>query len=221
MSASLRLLTSLAMVAAVAMTGCKPPPAPAAGGLVSGSQPDAPASTTPVSAQPNASVTIEPGVNSFPAGTNTAPPAQAPPATGGTPLAANPDLLPVGVANSRGPQDDAAPAQAGSVASARSPSIRLSAGVAVPTSLPGGTQMGISVDYAITGPLNGAAKYLWVIKSEAGQIESEVQLQTRGTLQAIVPLRPDDRPFNVQIVEVLTSGERKRVSNEAVMQTSY
>src|SRR5687768_6485078 len=84
----------------------------------------------------------------------------------------------------RGPQDDAAPAQAGSVASARSPSIRLSAGVAVPTSLPGGTQMGISVDYAITGPLNGAAKYLWVIKSEAGQIESEVQLQTRGTLQA-------------------------------------
>ena len=82
--------------------------------------------------------------------------------------------------------------------------------------------MGMSVDYTIRGALSRSSRYVWVISSEAGEIEAEVKLAASGTLANFVPtLRPDDRPFNCRIEEITPGGRRVRVSNVATMQTNY
>ncbi len=80
-------------------------------------------------------------------------------------------------------------------------SIHLSAGVALPQSLPIGTTMGFSVDYQFAGGEPGSSLYLWVIKPSKGQtIKQPVQLRAQGTLQGFFPpLRPENGPFSTHI----------------------
>lgn len=163
--------------------------------------------------------------------------AGSPPAAS-TPIAANPGLIPVDQIGSAGAKS--APGQGGAaqgqgtpqpgprststnVVPSGTPPIHLSAGIAVPQSLPTGTQMGISVDYAIRGALNRSSRYVLVISSEGGgSVEAEVKLATSGTFQDFVPkLRPEDRPFNCRIDEVTPGGRRIRASNVAPLQTNY
>jgi len=82
------------------------------------------------------------------------------------------------------------------------PSIRLSAGVALPQSLPTGTAMGMSVDYVFTaGQPVSSQRYVWVIEPAKGNlVKQRVQLSQRGTLQAFFPqLRPENGPFRAYI----------------------
>jgi len=80
--------------------------------------------------------------------------------------------------------------------------IRLSAGVALPQTLPTGTAVGISVDYQFTqgGPAAGA-NYVWVIEAAGNNetIKQPVQLSDRGTLQGFTPFRPEHGPFSTHI----------------------
>jgi hypothetical protein len=102
-------------------------------------------------------------------------------------------------------------------ASASKPSIRLSVGIALPQTLPDGTQVGVSVDYKLTsGSLNASAKYLWVIESRQGETAMEVNLKAQGgNLAGFLPIsiRPEDSPFKARIDELSSSGSRTRVSN--------
>ena len=95
--------------------------------------------------------------------------------------------------------------------------IKLSVGIALPQTLPDGTQVGVSVDYKLLKPsLNSAAKYLWVIESAKGEIAMEVQIKPEGgNLAGFLPLeiRPGDSPFKARIDEVMSSGSRVTVSN--------
>jgi len=96
------------------------------------------------------------------------------------------------------------------------PSIRLSVGIALPQTLPDGTQIGVSVDYKVTGQLNTSAKYVWVIESRQGETAMEVQLKPQGgNLASFLPIdiRPGDSPFKARIDEVSSSGSRVCVSN--------
>jgi hypothetical protein len=83
------------------------------------------------------------------------------------------------------------------------PAIKLSAGVALPQSLPTGTAMGFSVDYRFTqGGPGTVSRCVWVIEaSRADQpVRQDVQLQTEGTLQMFVPQwRPEHGPFRCHI----------------------
>ena len=82
------------------------------------------------------------------------------------------------------------------------PSIRLSAGVALPQSLPTGTAMGISVDYAFAaGQPLPSLSYVWVIEpAKADPVKQPVQLSQSGTLQAFfTQLRPEHGPFHAHI----------------------
>ncbi|MCE9526350.1 MAG: hypothetical protein K8R36_09885 [Planctomycetales bacterium] len=93
----------------------------------------------------------------------------------------------------------------------------------MPQSLPIGTVMAISVDYAVRGRLNPSSHYVWVIKSGAGEAVSEVALDNSGNLSAFFEkLKPEHRPFTARIEEV-TPGSKRRtvVSNEVPLQTSY
>jgi hypothetical protein len=179
-----------------------------------------------------------PAAESSAAGESATPPAPQAPPPAGTPIVANSGLIPVDQIGKAGAQS-AAPGQAGArgqgapAAAARGqstpaatsgvPPIQLSAGIAVPQSLPTGTQMGVSVDYAIRGALNRSSRYVLVISSEGGgNVEAEVKLATSGTLQDFVPkLRPEDRPFNCRIDEITPGGRRVRASNVAPLQTNY
>jgi hypothetical protein len=103
--------------------------------------------------------------------------------------------------------------------------VQLSAGVAVPQSLPGGTQIGVSVDYRVSGSLHPSARYALVIESGAGELALEVRLAAAGgTLQSFLPLavRPEHQPFRAR-VEMLLPGESQpsRISNTANLQTNY
>lgn len=83
--------------------------------------------------------------------------------------------------------------------------IRLSAGVALPQSLPTGTQIGFSVDYQFhIGSPDPAGQYVWEIKTGDGTIRRvPVQLTGRkGTLNRFMPLRPSDGPFVSRIASV-------------------
>jgi hypothetical protein len=82
--------------------------------------------------------------------------------------------------------------------------------------LPDGTQVGVSVDYKVTGKLNSSAKYVWVIESRQGETAMEVQIKPQGgNLASFLPIsiRPGDSPFRARIDEVSSSGSRVRVSN--------
>jgi hypothetical protein len=101
-------------------------------------------------------------------------------------------------------------------------SIHLSAGIAVPQSLPIGTVMAISVDYSLRSELR-ASQYVLVVKSSAGEIVNEVKLESSGNLSAFFQqLRPEHRPFSVRIEEVIPGSKRRAViSNELTLKTDY
>jgi hypothetical protein len=83
--------------------------------------------------------------------------------------------------------------------------------------------MAMSVDYSVRGRLNSSSAYVWVIKSGAGEVVSEVKLDDSGNLSAFCEkLKPEHRPFSARIEEV-TPGSKRRtvVSNEVPLQTSY
>lgn len=76
--------------------------------------------------------------------------------------------------------------------------IKLSAGTALPQSLPTGTAMGFSVDYEfVSGRPDASAEYFWVIKSAQGRtVKQSVHLGPRGTLQGFVlEFQPEHGPF--------------------------
>ena len=80
--------------------------------------------------------------------------------------------------------------------------IKLSLGVALPQSLPTGTAMGLSVEYAFTeGQPLPSLSYVWVIEPAKGDpVRQPVQLGRSGTLQAFfTQLRPDHGPFSCHI----------------------
>ena len=107
---------------------------------------------------------------------------------------------------------------------AAQPPIRLSAGVAVPQSLPDGTQIGVSVDYRVSGRINTSSRYLLVIESKGKEVEFEVKLSPPGgTLQGFCPasVRPEDQPFRARLDEQRSANVRDKVSNTVNLQTSY
>jgi hypothetical protein len=102
--------------------------------------------------------------------------------------------------------------------------IHLSAGVALPQLLPEGTQIGVSVDYAVRGELKSSSRYMLVVESSAGEIAMEVKLEPAGgTIQGFLPLsvRPEHQPFRARIDELPAGGKPAKVSNSAVLATSY
>jgi hypothetical protein len=103
------------------------------------------------------------------------------------------------------------------------PPIHLSAGVALPQLLPEGTQVGVSVDYKITGALK-SSRYVLVIESSAGQIAVPVQLSPMGgTLQGFFPpsVRPEHQPFRARIDEYPATDNPIQASNTVPLRTSY
>jgi len=84
-------------------------------------------------------------------------------------------------------------------APSRQPSIRLSAGVALPQSLPTGTAMGFTADYQfVEGEPSPSSPYFWVIQPSKGQpVKLEVRLKRKGTLPPtfIQQFRPENGPF--------------------------
>lgn len=103
------------------------------------------------------------------------------------------------------PEDRGKPAPRTSPRSPSSPPnetpIQLSAGVALPQSLPTGTSMGFSVDYKfVVGP-GQATEYFWVIQPAKGKaLRQPARLKAQGTLQGFVPeLRPENGPFQTYI----------------------
>jgi hypothetical protein len=93
--------------------------------------------------------------------------------------------------------------------------VSLSAGVALPQSLPQGTVMGFSVDYEFSGggPVSGR-RYLMVIQPRGGTAaEVEFQPAASGNWTAFVPeLGPNQAPFTAQVVELAEDGTRAVVS---------
>jgi len=82
--------------------------------------------------------------------------------------------------------------------------------------------MAISVDYSLNVELNPKARYLWVIKSGAGERINEVKLDATGNLSAFfLDLKPEHRPFTARIEEVVSSRHRTVISNEAPLKTDY
>jgi hypothetical protein len=103
--------------------------------------------------------------------------------------------------------------------------VQLSAGVALPQLLPEGTQLGVSVDYRVTGQLQQSSRYVLVVSSSEGEIAVEIELAPQGgTLQGFCPpsVRPEHKPFTARIEE-LAPGSRSRtaISNTASLATSY
>jgi hypothetical protein len=121
-------------------------------------------------------------------------------------------------------QSPAAPTSLPTPSSGGGKFISLSAGVALPQLLPEGTQIGVSVDYRLSGSLKTSSRYFLVVESKAGEIALPVTLEPAGgTLQGFLPLaiRPEHEPFRAQIDELPAGGKRTMVSNSAVLATSY
>jgi hypothetical protein len=103
------------------------------------------------------------------------------------------------------------------------PPILLSAGVALPQLLPEGTQIGVSVDYKISGNLK-SSRYFLVMESSAGAIAVPVKLSPMGgTLQGFFPpsVRPEHQPFRARIEEAPATGNPVHASNTVMLHTSY
>ncbi|TWU14182.1 hypothetical protein CA54_30250 [Symmachiella macrocystis] len=79
---------------------------------------------------------------------------------------------------------------------------KLKTGIALPQTLPNGTQIGFSVDYRFrTYTPNPQAQYVWEIRQGDGSIEQlAVQITGRmGTLSQFLPVRPEQGPFSSRI----------------------
>jgi hypothetical protein len=150
----------------------------------------------------------------------TAPPAPPPPPAStetGTDetLAVDPVKRLEPFANNHGNPQPSAPSE--------QPSILLSAGIALPQLLPDGTQLGVSVDYRVSGSLK-SSRYVLVLESNAGAISVPVQLSSAGgTLQGFFPpsVRPEHQPFRARIDEFPATGKSVPASNTLPLRTSY
>jgi hypothetical protein len=119
---------------------------------------------------------------------------------------------PVSQKESNSPSDTSSPINAAGTSTALPPgaklgtktaiAIELSAGTALPQTLPEGAGMAFSVDYRFTQRSNDQAiRYFWVIAPATGDpILKDVRLEQRGTLQAFVPgLRPEQGLFETRL----------------------
>lgn len=137
------------------------------------------------------------------------PPAKEKPVSAETPRPFLPPAAPAprpAVTESRRPS--VRPPLAGSSPAANFP-IQLSAGVALPQTLPTGTAMGFSVDYRwAQGQPDPNAPYYWVIEAAgAPPLRQAVRLDRQGTLQGFaLELRPEHGPFQTYITDA--SGRR-------------
>jgi hypothetical protein len=120
-------------------------------------------------------------------------------------------------------QGNAAAAQPNAAPAADAPPqfcARLSAGTAVPQSLPTGTAMGMSVDYTLLSTLpTSVTGTFWVIESAQGATANvPVQLQAQGNLMTFVTdMRPDDGPFHSYLAMVLADGRKVPISARTEM----
>ena len=99
---------------------------------------------------------------------------------------------------------------------------RLSAGVALPQSLPTGTAMGMSVDYVLLDALpTSAVQTVWVIESAQGASEDvPARLDARGNLMTFVTdMRPEHGPFRSYLAIVLADGRKIPISPKIDMQS--
>ncbi|MSR58189.1 MAG: hypothetical protein EXS05_10995 [Planctomycetaceae bacterium] len=92
--------------------------------------------------------------------------------------------------------------------------VRLSAGTALPQSLPEGTAMTFSVDYQVTEPLNPSSRYVLIVERAGGMtVELSAKIDGIGTQLWLVPnWNPEDAPFQVWIEEIPPTGSRRQVS---------
>ena len=102
---------------------------------------------------------------------------------------------------------------------AASANIRLSAGVALPQSLPDGTAMGFSVDYRfVEGSPSETLKYVWIIQPASGEpTVVPVELESSDTLQTFTKFRPEHGPFQCYLAEESASGEHAPLSDPLSM----
>lgn len=145
--------------------------------------------------------------------TDTPPPPSLPPPP---PLPAPPASDSGGVESSAGPSEPNRPVEPPAAASsspaapqpatprtpAGQPSIRLSAGVALPQTTPSGTVMSFSVDYRfIRGGPDPSAQYYWVVQRARGSPgRLPVRLAPSSTLRVFVrKWRVQDGPFQSHI----------------------
>ncbi len=99
---------------------------------------------------------------------------------------------------------------------------RLSAGVALPQSLPNGTTMGFSVDYALSRKLpSSGSRSIWVIQSaKGGSVAIPVQLKAKGNLSTFAPgLRPEHGPFQCYLAIQMPDGRQQAISPKVAMKT--
>ena len=97
---------------------------------------------------------------------------------------------------------------------------RLSAGVALPQSLPTGTAMGMSVDYVLVHaePPSGG-ETVWVIEAARGaKVDVPVRLGAEGSLMEFFPqLKPEDGPFRSYLAVRFSDGRRVPFSDSINM----
>ena len=116
------------------------------------------------------------------------------------------------------PNVDSASPTTGTAAatSSRTDLVTLSAGTALPQSLPTGTTMSFSVDYTLRErPAGSSVQYFWVIERTTGSpISIPVQLKARGNLVRLLPgWRPEHGPFRGYIsARTSSGGQVKQVS---------
>ena len=115
-------------------------------------------------------------------------------------------------------QGNAAPA---AVPDAQGPlyAVHLSAGVALPQTLPNGTAVGFSVDYQFKkGGSETQDKYVWIIQRRKGEPDiAPVNLAAKGTLQKFLPWRPEQGPFESYVAEIVEGGSHKAISKRVPM----
>jgi hypothetical protein len=189
------------------LSGCEPPHSTGTAGVVSASKPGPPAPPPPPP-DPTAIATEQPPVAS-----ETAPSPESPTLASDSGNAAT-SAIP-GVDSATGlptrdpilrPQSSAPTSTAPAPAQ---PLIRLSAGIALPQTLPDGTQIGVSVDYKLTGQLKSSARYALVVETSAGELAIPVKISPQGgTFQGFLPIsvRPEHGPFSARIDEYASRG---------------
>jgi hypothetical protein len=97
---------------------------------------------------------------------------------------------------------------------------KLSAGTALPQTLPTGTAMGMSVDYVLQGELPAsAAATVWVIESAQGEQAIPVQLNAKGNLMTFVNMRPEHGPFRSYLAVVYSDGRKVPISRKIDMRS--
>ncbi len=99
---------------------------------------------------------------------------------------------------------------------------KLSAGVALPQSLPTGTAMAMSVDYVLQGPLpTSAVQTVWVIEAARGGTAAlPVPLKTNGNLMTFVTtMKPDDGPFQSYLAVIFSNRTRQPISAKVEMRS--